>query len=220
MKTHFSMWSELLKADKMFDFDEIEHFYCDDYFESPPTRRAWFSYCYKFLTCVNGDWLRAINPAKARNQINLHRYITVSDEAFVRWVLDVKKNKLLEEKRQGWPSASAGGKKKPNGMHDSRQFSHLYAEIHSEVKKRRSHSSISHKWNNLFWSIYMAIKPKLFVDPSSVACESLNGIIKVHAPDEDEYEPENSKEDTVIFDVKQHDEKNTVYLDDIKTFVV
>jgi hypothetical protein len=66
----------------------------------------------------------------------------------------------------------------------------------------------------------MAVKPKFFVDPSSVACESLNGIIKVHAPDEDEYEPENQKEDTIIFDVKQHDEKNTVYLDDIKTFVV
>lgn len=81
----------------MFDFDEIEHFYCDDYFESPPTRLAWFLYCYKFLTCVNGDWLRAINPAKARNQINLHRYITVSDEAFVRWVLEVKKTNFKKK---------------------------------------------------------------------------------------------------------------------------
>ena len=161
-----------------------------------------------------------INPANARNQINVHRYITVSDEAFVRWVLQVKKNKLLEEKHQSWPIASAGGKKKPNGMHDSRQFSHIYAEIHSEVKKRRSLSSISNQWNNLFWSIYMFVKPKFFVDPSSVACESLNGIIKVHAPDEDEYEPENQKVDTVCFGINQEDEKNSNYLDDIKFVVV
>ena len=204
----------------MFDFDEIEHFYRDEYFDSQPTRLAWFLYCYKFLTCVNGEWLRAINPANARNQINVHRYITVSDEAFVRWVLQVKKNKLLEEKHQSWPIASAGGKKKPNGMHDSRQFSHIYAEIHSEVKKRRSFSSISNQWNNLFWSIYMFVKPKFFVDPSSVACESLNGIIKVHAPDEDEYEPENQKVDTVCFGINQEDEKNSNYLDDIKFVVV
>ena len=75
-------------------------------------------------------------------------------------------------------------------MHDSRQFSHLYAEIHSEVKKRRSLSS-SHQWNNLFCSIFMVVKPKVFVDPSSVTCESLNGIIKVNVPDEDGYEPKN-----------------------------
>jgi hypothetical protein len=204
----------------MFDFDEIEHFYRDEYFDSQPTRLAWFLYCYKFLTCVNGEWLRAINPANARNQINVHRYITVSDEAFVRWVLQVKKNKLLEEKRQCWPIASTGGKKKPNGMHDSRQFSHIYAEIHSEVKKRRSLSSISHQWNNLFWSIYIIVKPKFFVDPSSVTCESLNGIIKVDAPDEDEYEPENQKKDTICFGINQDDKKNTNYLDDLKHAVV
>ena len=204
----------------MFDFDEIEHFYRDEYFDSQPTRQAWFIYCYKFLACVNGEWLRNINPANARNQINLHRHITVSDEAFVRWVIQVKKNKLLEEKRQGWTIASAGGKKKPNGMHDSRQFSHIYAEIHSEVKKRRSLSSISHQWNNLFWSIYIVVKPKFFVDPSSVTCESLNGIIKVDAPEEDEYEPENQKEDTICFGINQDDNKNTNYLDDLKYVVV
>ena len=204
----------------MFDFNEIDHFYRDEYFESQPTRLAWFIYCYKFLPCVNGEWLRAINPANARNQVNLLRYITVSDEAFVRWVLEVKKSKLLEEKRQGWPIASAvGNKRKPNGMHESRQFSHLYAEIHSEVKKRRSVSS-SHQWNNLFWSIYMVVKPKFFVDPSSVTCESLNGIIKVHVPDEDEYEPENQKADTIIININQDDTKNSNYLDDIKCVVV
>ena len=104
-------------------------------------------------------------------------------------------------------------------MHDSRQFSHLYAEIHSEVKKRRALSS-SHQWNNLFWSIYMVVKPKFFVDTSSVTCESLYGIIKVHVPDKDEYEPENQKVDTIIINIDQDDAKNSNYLDDIKSVVV
>ena len=50
----------------------------------------------------------------------------------------------------------------------------------------------------------MLVKPKFFVDPSSITCESLNGIIKVDAPDEDEYEPENH---TMCFGINQDDKK-------------
>ena len=64
------------------------------------------------------------------------------------------------------------------------------------------------------------VKPKFFVDPSSVTCESLNGIIKVDAPEVDEYEPENQKEDTICFGINQDDKKNTNYLDDLKYVVV
>jgi hypothetical protein len=207
----------------MFDVDEMEHFYHDEYFDSPKTRMAWFLYCYKFLTCVNGDWLKSVNPSKARNQINMFRYVTVSDEAFVRWVLEVKMSKLLHEKMHGFPVASSG-RKKPNGMHDSRQFSHRYAEIHSEVKKGRSNSG-SHQWNNLFWSIYRIVKKQLFIDPSSIACESVNGTIKIHTPDEDEYEPEKQEVNTTILfneedEATSEDEAKSKYLDDLKTVVV
>ena len=200
----------------MFDFNEIEHFYRDEYFDSGDTRKAWYLYCYKFLTCVNGDWLKSVNPSNARNQVHMFRYVTVSDEAFVRWVLEVKKVKLFDEKLHGWPVASGG--KKPNGMHDSRQFSLRYAEIHSEVKKRRSDNN-SHQWNNLFWSIYRLVQPKFFVDPTSLTSESLSGTMKVHIPDEDDYEPENQRVDTIII-FNQEDEDKSKYLDDLKFTVV
>ena len=66
----------------------------------------------------------------------------------------------------------------------------------------------------------MVVKPKFFVDPSSVTCESLNGVIKVHAPDIDDYEPDNQKVDTICFGINQDDGKNSNYLDDLKVVVV
>jgi hypothetical protein len=202
----------------MFDFDELEHFYNDEYFNSEATRYAWFRYCNMFLTCVNGDWLKAINPSNARNQVYMYRYITPSDEAFVRWVLEVKRSKLLDEKEQGWPVAASGGKKKPSGMHDSRQFSHKYAEIYSDVLKKRKSSS-SNQWNHLYWSIFRLGKPDLFMDPSSVACQSMNGTIQVMQPDEDEYEPENQKIETIII-FNEEDAEKSKYLEKIKSITV
>ena len=200
----------------MFDFTEIDHFYHDEHFDSPKTRFVWFVYCYKFLSCVNSDWLKSVNPSNARNQVNMFRFITVSDEAFVRWVLEVKKNKLLEEKRLGDSATKSIGKKKPNGMHDSRQFSHLYAEIHSDVKKRRSNID-TNNWNNLFWSLFEAVKPKYFVDPSSLVCESINGIIKIPSPEEDENEPEINQTVTATFKVDSvDDEDKSKYLEELK----
>lgn len=176
----------------MFDFAEIEHFYRDEYFNSPKTQMAWFLYCYKFLTCVNGNWLKSVNPSNARNQVDMFLYLTVSDEALVRWVLELKVNKLLDEKIHGCPVGSVG-KKKPNGMHDSRNFFYRYEEILEEVERRKSKID-PNQWNNLFWSIYRKREPKLFGNPSSV-------IRKFPIPDEDEDEPENLTKVTNIFNI-------------------
>lgn len=148
---------------------------------------------------MNGDWLKSCNPANARNQVYMYRYITVSDEAFVRWVLEVKKSKLLEEKKQGWQVVPSGGKvkKKPNGIHDSRQFSQRYAEIHFEVHNKRE-SLNADQWNDIFWTTFRLVKPLYFADPSSVTSESLNGTNTLVQPEEDFYEPQNMKRETVI----------------------
>lgn len=148
---------------------------------------------------MNGDWLKSCNPSNARNQVYMFRYITPSDEAFVRWVLEVKKPKLLEEKKQGWQIVPSGGKvkKKPNGVHDSRQFSQRYAEIHLEVNKKRESLNAA-QWSDLFWSSFKLVKPLYFADPSSFPCESLNGTNTLLQPEEDFYEPQNMKRETVI----------------------
>ena len=174
-----------MKKSLMFNLDEMDHFYDDEYFHNIATRQAWYVYCYKFLTCVNGEWLKSVKATHARYQVNLFRYVTVSDEAYVRWVLEVKKPKLIKEQLKGWPSNSGG--RKPNGTHDSRQFFPRYAEIHYEVKKKRSYPN-SHNWNNLFWSMYRIIHPKLFLDPLSLlALEQGQTNAKVARQDEDDY---------------------------------
>ena len=66
----------------------------------------------------------------------------------------------------------------------------------------------------------LVVKPKFFVDPLSVTCDSLDRILKVHVPNEDESEPENQKVDTIIININQDDAKNSNYLDDIKCVVV
>ena len=82
-------------------------------------------------------------------------------------------------------------------MHDSRQFSQRYAEIHVEVKSKRKLSNAD-KWNDVFWSTFRLVKPHYFVDPSSLTCESLNGTNTLDQPEEDFYEPQNMKRETVI----------------------
>ena len=198
-----------MKKSKMFETEEMNHFYDDKYFDNIATRQAWYVYCYKFLTCVNGEWLKSISPSNARNQVNLFRYVTVSDEAFVRWVLEVKRPKLLEEKKNGWPTSSGG--RKPSGSHHSRQFSHRYAEIHYEVKHKRARDN-SQDWNNLFWSMYRIIHTKLFLDPSSLLAMELgqSNYHKVVQPDEDDYQPNCETKETSVFAFKDEEREKQV----------
>jgi hypothetical protein len=201
-----------MKKKKMFDCREMEYFYDEDHFNNNSTRQAWYIFCFKFVTCVNGDWLKSLNAANARNQVNMFRWVTVSDEAFVRWVLECKRLKLDDEEKNGWQNPPRG--RKPCGMHDSRQYSQRYAEIHSYVKTMRNKKTAP-EWNNLFWSMYRLVHPKLFVDPSSVMCDSVQGFIKVQQPEEDEYDPQNDKE-TKLFGFEGDEEsKHKEYLLDI-----
>jgi hypothetical protein len=207
---------ELMKKNQMLDFDEIEHFYDVNYFTNNKTRTAWYIFCFKFLTCVNGEWLKSLNAVNARNQVNMYRFVTVSDEAFVRWVLEVKKPKLQREEKLGWPDSNK--RRKPNGIHDSRQYSHRYAVIHQEVKEHRN-GKIVQDWNNLFWSMYRYIHPKLFADPSSVVCDLNQGMNKTLHPDEDEYDPDNEKNvETKVFNFS--DEENPDAMKQVLTNIV
>jgi hypothetical protein len=196
---------ELMKKKQMFSFEEINNFYSSDSFSNNSTRQAWYVFCLKFLTCVNGEWLKCISGNQARNQVNMFRFITVSDEALVRWTLEIKEPKLIEEEKNGWPVNNGG--RKPNGIHASRQYSNRYAIIHQQVKELRS-SKAAEEWNNLFWSMYRYIHPKLFEDSSSEK-SGINQIVgKTQHPDEDDYDPSNEKTapETKIFTF--NDEEN------------
>jgi hypothetical protein len=195
-----------MKKKLMFDVNEMNHFYDKDYFRNNSTRLAWYVFCYKFLTCVNSDWLKSIHSANAKNQVNMFRYITVSDEALVRWTLEIKTDKLLAEEKNGWQEKNGG--KKPNGMHDSRQFSPQYAKIHQQVKESRS-CQAAEEWNNLFWSMYKHIHPKFFEDRSSIGNSKQQGIGMMPHPDEDDYDPGNeATTETKVFAINDGEDNN------------
>jgi hypothetical protein len=199
-----------MKRDKMFDLIELQNFYKDENFETNATRHAWFLFCFKFLTCVNGDWLRCLNGSAAKTQTSIFWFVTASDEAFVRWVLEVKTPKLLRQKEEGWPLTSGG--KKPQGQHESRKFSHRYTEIYYEVKLMRSKQNAS-QWNNLFWSYYRMQKPYLFAEHPVTSVDSENGsLVKLKEPEMDDL---NDKQlgsiGTTSFEIKMDDDINVTF---------
>jgi hypothetical protein len=148
--------------------------------------------------------------------VNIFRFVTVSDEAFVRWTLEIKRPKLLEEENNGWPLPNGG--RKPPGMHDSRQYSQRYAAIHQEIKKLRTTQNVQN-WNNLFWSMYRYVQPKFFEDPSSLTSDSYQGFNRLQHPDEDEYDPDNDNNvETKVFSFQS--EENPEQLKEVLTGII
>jgi hypothetical protein len=148
--------------DQMFEPSLMNKFYtgepCDDW----AVAKAWFSFCCRFLICVNGKWLQAISKSNVLKYKNMYLFISISDEAFTRWCIEIKTQQLINEKNTGRPEKEVNkGSKKPNGSHDSNKYSQRYAEIYYNVKKQREKNE-HHKWNNMFWTLYRLVKPDFF----------------------------------------------------------
>ena len=131
----------------MFPLEIMNKFYDDTI---PQEARApWYIFVYKFVVCVNSELLRAISGAQAKEQRNIFNYITISDEAFARWVLETKYLKVQAEVATGESTKKVF--QKPSGAHDSNRYSSRYNEIHKLVREGRSVSK--NKWNHLFGNI-------------------------------------------------------------------
>ena len=79
----------------MFQIDDTKKFYSKEV--TKEIRLSWYIFAYKFLICVNSDWLKALSGNKAKLMVNMFKLVSVSDEAFTRWVLEVKYNRCLED---------------------------------------------------------------------------------------------------------------------------
>jgi hypothetical protein len=79
----------------MFNIEESKHFY--DKNVPKHCRKAWYLFVYKFLICVNGDLLKSLTGPQVKEQKNIFNYVSVSDEAFTRWVLEIKFQKVQHE---------------------------------------------------------------------------------------------------------------------------
>jgi hypothetical protein len=130
-------------------------------------RRNWYIFGYKFLSCVNSEWLKCISGTKVKSSINMFRYITTSDEAFARWVLEVKREKIEEEPRQEENVEVKKPFVKKKGVHDSNRFSSRYNEIYKIVKNGRT---IENRiiYNNWFWTYFRSLNPVHFSDSPSI----------------------------------------------------
>jgi hypothetical protein len=116
----------------------------------------------------------------------MFRFISTSDEAFVRWVMECKWKKLKEDHDAG--KGSNRKFEKPKGAHDSLLYGHRYREIYDEVKRGRTKASET-IFNNWFWTYFQAHNPTLFQETSSISQDNVMNSLRASHPDQDEARP-------------------------------
>ena len=73
----------------MFDLSLISKFRDPEYENDEEVKYAWFVYCYEIMRCVSLNWKKHTSAHTIKNRPKLDRVITLSDEAFGRFVLNV-----------------------------------------------------------------------------------------------------------------------------------
>lgn len=154
---------------KMFNIEDAAEFY--DPKVPIKHRQAWYLFVYKFLICVNGDLLKSIQGSQVKEQKNIFLDVSVSDEAFTRWVIEIKYKKVKSE-IENPEMVGKRNFKKPPGQHASIMFSSRYAVIHAEVLKGRK--TTRNDWNDVFWNYYKAFHSELFQEKSIITQSNMN----------------------------------------------
>ena len=140
----------------MFDLEQASRFY--DPKVPKDVRKAWYLFVFKFLICVNGDLLKSLQGAQAKEQKHKFSYASVLDEAFVQWVLKIKFRQVSSEafnhKNEPKPF------QKPKRQHDSFMYASRYYEIYNEVLE--CHKVTRNDWNDIF-GIFLQSQSCIFV---------------------------------------------------------
>jgi hypothetical protein len=87
----------------MFDMKLMDHFYDPKYEKDENVVNAWYFYVLKFLPLVNKKWREATTPDKITNQTSMFHFITISDEALMRWFIQIllpNELKKIKKERQ------------------------------------------------------------------------------------------------------------------------
>ena len=88
----------------MFDLGLMKYFYDPAYEKDESVINAWYIYVLKVLPTVSKGWKDATAPDKLTVETSIFKCITISDEAIMRWFLEIwipkltKSNKLASEK--------------------------------------------------------------------------------------------------------------------------
>jgi hypothetical protein len=190
----------LKKKSALFSLEDAKHFYMNTEKLPKEVRRAWFLFAHRFLPCVNSDWLRSLSGTKVKSRVNMFQFISVSDEAFVRWVLEVKYKRIKEEIDNGYEIDSKFVK--PKGAHDSNRYLSRYNEIHAEVKAGRSKEN-QVIYNNWFWTYFKLHYKILFQDNSKISIEDIAASKHVALAGIDDIVPSSAK--TTTYEVDENE---------------
>jgi hypothetical protein len=163
-----------MKEGNFFDINLIEKFRCnniDNLIDKESIRNAWYIFVFKLLPLVNEEWCKVLKDNHIQSKPNIYEYTSLSDEAFIRWVIHCKHAKLLEEEKNGWPEKDADKKGKKGGPHESRINMDIYCKeikntklsfsvlpVRDEVKLKE----IQTKWNSIFWEEMVLRNPEKF----------------------------------------------------------
>jgi hypothetical protein len=84
----------------MFDLNLMDFFYNPKYENDEHVINAWYAYVMKILPIVSKKWRDSITPDKLSNEKSMFSFITISDEALMRWLLVIWVSNLTKKKSQ------------------------------------------------------------------------------------------------------------------------
>ena len=131
-----------------FDYKLMKNFYDKNFEYDEATLNTWYIYVKKFLPLVNKQWREATSSDRLYEQESMFQSITVSDEALVRWFIELW---YLHEKKNEDDNRATNKKQIGKGPHDTKHNIELYKLIHLQLEDARDKYSNAVKWNNLFW---------------------------------------------------------------------
>ena len=167
LTTTYNLFEVVIQAGTMINPEDATHFYDIDV--PKQYRKPWYLFVFKFLICVNGDLLKSFQGSQVKEQKNIFSFVSVSDEAFTRWVIEVKLFKVIAEVKN--TNCNKPQFQKPKGQHDSLMFSARYCDIYKEVLQGRTVSR--NDWNDIFWLYFKLNHPILFRENSTITQDTL-----------------------------------------------
>jgi hypothetical protein len=163
----------------MFDLELMNFFYNPDYETDSNVVNAWYIYVLKFLPLVNKKWREATAPDKLTNASSMFLFISISDEALIRWFLHIWVPILVKKKEQREEEKTMNKKKQASqeeineteneialekktqsplkkarkqGPHDTNVKASIYSSVHHAITNARRNYDAAVRWNQIFWS--------------------------------------------------------------------
>lgn len=147
----------------MFDLNLMDFFYNPDYENDTNVINAWYVYVLKILAIVSKKWRDATAPEKLSNEKSMFSFISISDEALMRWFLIIWVSNLAN-KNPKEPNSNDGNKenleeneknmpsKRKRGPHDTNAKLSIYTKLFHEISRARRDYNTAVRWNLIFWN--------------------------------------------------------------------